>query len=241
MKKTILKEYQISEESYVTITKMNHIIEVQYMEKRNNAITIRKLNADEYLVLETGEIKEYQEHADTRAAHKSSMYRTMKNIRYLINNNFTGARNEKVGTLTYANKTNDLEKICNDTDKFMKRLRYKYKDVSTIDYLTVLEPHADGNFHMHILLRFNDVKDIGYIDNDLVFRKLWGLGHTKIKNLEEVDNIGAYLSAYLTDMKVSDIPTKDLLVSSELKELKVKEYVNDKGETEYIAKGARVH
>lgn len=241
MKKTILKDYQISAESYVTITRMNHILEVQYMEKRNNSITIRKLNADEYIVLETGEIKQYQEHADTRAAHKNSMYRTMKQLRYLINTNFVGARNEKIATLTYGKKNKDLKKFYIDLDKFIKRFRYHFKNISSIDYINVVEPHADGSFHAHVLFRFNDVKDIGYIDNDKVFRKIWGHGHTKIKNVDEVDNIGAYLSAYLTDMKFEEIPTNDMLENPDILKGGVEEKEMDDGTTKTIVKGARIH
>lgn len=42
------------------------------------------------------------------------------------------------------------------------------------------------------------------IDNNTVVEPLWGHGFTKTKVISHVDNIGAYLSAYLASVEIND-------------------------------------
>lgn len=76
----------------VTLTKMNHIIEIQYMEKRNYNAHVKKINNTEYVYLGTGEVREFEFKAKNRSESINSMYKTLKRLRYLINNNFIGAK-----------------------------------------------------------------------------------------------------------------------------------------------------
>lgn len=192
---------KISNDSLVSVTKMGHIVEVQYMEKRNNKAHIKKLNSDEYVYLETGEIREFEKTVN-RSEGINSLRKTFKRLRELINTNFEGLPNELFVTLTYRGElqTRDTERIYDDFRKFMQRLKYRFKGESSIDYINVLEPHETGNFHMHALLRFNDLPSI-YIEN-AELAKIWGNGFVTIQSLKNVDNIGAYVSAYLADIEV---------------------------------------
>lgn len=203
-----MPEKKISQSAIVTVTDMGHLIEVQHMQKRNSECRIRKLDAYTYLNLETGEICEYEK-IDNRSESENSLRQTFKRLRYLINNNFTGKPNELFVTFTFAKKSFDNKEIYKDFDKFLKRLRYKYKDMTTIDYLNVVEPHASGQWHSHMLIRFNDLQRI-YIPNKEL-AELWGNGFVTIKSLKDVDNIGAYVSAYLADLDVPDdyVPKSD--------------------------------
>lgn len=200
----------IPTDDLVTVTRTNHIVEVQHMQRMNTTNHIKKLDKDRYVDLKTGEIKEFTR-IENRSESINSLRQTFKKLRYLINNNFTGQANELFITLTYRGdqQTNDYKKVYVDFDKFIKRLRYAYKDISTIDYINVLEPHASGNYHMHVLMRFNDLDNI-YIPNaDL--ESIWGHGFVTVKALNNVDNIGAYLSAYLTDIELTDDTFADLI------------------------------
>lgn len=202
----------IAPSSYVTLTDMGHIVEVQHMERRNSSCAIRKLDKERYIILETGEIMQFEQTTD-RSQNENSLGKTFKKLRYLINNNFTGKPNELFLTLTYRGdlQTSDTKKVYVDFNKFMKRLKYQYKTISTIDYINVIEPHASGKFHMHVLLRFNDLDKI-YIPNEVdkltgdsinaPMRDTWGNGNVSMKSLKDIDNIGAYLSAYFTDIEI---------------------------------------
>ena len=230
MKKTKVEEVQISKNALVTVTEMNHIIEVQHMDKMNNCSHIKKLDADRYVDLKTGDIREF-ERTENRSQGVNSLYQTFKKLRYLINNNFDGAGNELFITLTYRGElqTRDHLKVGKDYDIFLKRLKRKYKGVSTIDAVRVLEPHESGNWHMHVLLRFNDLERVYIANKDL--EEIWGNGFVKIKSLKDVDNIGAYVSAYLTDIEV----TNENILGFGSKELDVKE-----SDGKYYVKGARL-
>ena len=216
----------IKPDDKVTLTVMNHIIEVQHLEKMNTKIHIKKLDKNRYMVIDTGEIREFEQ-SETRADNENSLRQTFKKLRYLINNNFIGAPNELFITLTYAEQTRDYNKICTDFNRFNTRLKRYLKGTTTFDYINVIEPHQSGNFHLHLLLRLNDVKRAYIPSHDLA--RMWEQGYVKIQSLEGVDNIGAYLTAYLTDIEID--PETDTTERADIKEVKGKKYV----------KGARLH
>ena len=226
------KEVIISPMEKVRVTKMGHIIEVQHIEKQNRKANIRKLDSDSYVDLKTGEIKEFQKSIN-RSQNVNSLRQTFKKLRYLINNNFSGNGNELFITLTYGKKKKayDPKELYPDFDKFMKRLRYEYKGQTTIDYINVVEPHEKGDFHCHVLLRFNDLDKV-FMENSKL-ADLWGLGFVKIRSLKGVDNIGAYLSAYLADIEITDDKTIKEDIPIEIK-------IVDGQEKKFI-KGGRLH
>ena len=199
-------DFSIDNRSYVTLTMMNDIFEIQYMEKSNFTNNIRKLDADRYVVLDTGEIKEFDK-SENRSENKNSLNQTMKKLRYLINANFSGKPNELWITLTFADSllARNANAVYLYFNKFIKRLRYKYgKD---LEYIAVLEPHEIKNgdiknwhgYHFHLLLKSYVRKKIFIPHED--FENIWGLGFCRIERLNNIDNIGAYLSAYLTNVE----------------------------------------
>ena len=222
-------EYLIKDTDNVVVTQMGHIIEVQYMQKKNRKANIKKLDKDTYLNYQTGEIKEFEK-IENRGQSKNSLRQTFKRMRYLINNNFTGSKNELFITLTYAENMRCTERLYSDFEKFIKRLRYKYKDVSTIDYMSIVEPQGRGAWHCHVLARFNDLERAYLPHSDLL--KLWPHGKIVwIKRIDDVDNIGAYLTAYLCDIELTDETREFLKPGMELKKVEDKKYI----------KGGRLH
>lgn len=224
--------FGIKPTSVVTLTEMGHISEIQRMERQNQQQTIRKISKDEYIVLETGEIKEFN-HIENRSQSMNSLRQTFKKLRYLINNNFVGAKNELHMTLTYAENMTDTERLYADFKRFMMRLKRKYKGQS-IDYLNVIEPQERGAWHCHLLIRFNDVGSI-FLENKKI-AEMWEQGFVTIRSLAEVDNIGAYLSAYLSDIELTD-ETETLAYTdgTEIVEKTVE------GQKKKFIKGGRLH
>lgn len=216
----------IAPEDVVKVTKMNHIVEVQHMEKMNRKANIKKLDADTYLEISTGEIKEFN-HSENRQQNYNSLRQTFKKMRYLINNNFTGKGNELHITLTYKENVTDTNQLYKDFKRFMTRLKRKAEKKTTVDYISIVEPQGRGAWHCHVLMRFNELDKV-FIKNSEI-REMWGNGFVKIKALKGVDNIGAYLSAYLTDIEVDDQYEKEVQVK-----------IVDGQEKKFV-KGGRLH
>ena len=93
----------------------------------------------------------------------------------------------------------DVKRLYRDIDVFMKRLKRRFPG---IEYFLVVEPQARGAWHCHILMKDTSSKKL-YIPNSEMER-LWGHGWTTTKRLNHCDNIGAYLSAYLADIELSE-------------------------------------
>lgn len=227
----------------VTVTKMGHITEIQYMQKMNRSATIKKLSKDEYCDLATGEIKEFT-HTQNRAQSYKSLRKSFKDLRYLISNNFSGRKNELFITLTFAPDDNGWRPMVGDNKylskcfkAFHRKLEGKYgKD--SVKFIRVLEPHADGHAHYHVLLRFDGYDNI-YIPN-AELEKVWGFGYVKVHSLKNVDNIGAYVSAYLSDVELND-QTDVKTVCTALQEDRKVEIKTVDGKEKKFIKGGRLH
>ena len=180
---------------FIKVSEQGNIIEVTYMLNANGEARIRKISQDEYVRLEDGEVCEFQ-HSENRADLKQSLYRTFRKIRGLINTNFTGSDRELLITLTYAENMRDAKRLYSDFDKFMKRFRYKF---GKMEYIAVAEPQGRGAWHMHVLALWPCRAP--FVEN-AVLAECWGHGFVNVKRVGNVDNIGAYLSAYLADAEV---------------------------------------
>ena len=219
------------------------IVELQYMEKRNNECPIKVLNGNQYLIKSTGEICDFDKTGTNRTNSYKSLYRTFKQLRYLINNNFLGCKNELFVTLTYGGI--DRPRILDGGKRFymdfqiyIKALRRKY---GHIEFINVVEPHADGHIHAHVLMKFIDYDSIFIANSELA--TIWGKGFVKVTNLKNVDNVGAYLSAYLTDVEVSDSVIHDCIKNGEkivVKEINGKKFVKG-ARLKYYPKKFRIY
>ena len=215
--------YKIHDSQLVTLTKTNNIFEIQCLSKCNTIPNIKKLDSKHYVLLKTGEIKEFNK-TNSRNECENSLRQTFKRLRYLINNNFIGADNELFVTLTYKDNMTDLNTLYIDFKNFIKRFKYylrtKTSNSTTIDYISVVEPQQRGAWHCHVLFRFNDLKK-AYIDNKIL-ADLWGHGFVNIKKTTNIDNVGAYLTAYLTDLSIDEI---DHNIAGTVKEINGKKYI----------------
>lgn len=216
--KKLSKPQSINNNATVKVTKMNHHIEVIYVNRKSETLlNYIKIDKETYAIVDrqTGEIidtKEYNINKN-RAQNISGLKQTMKHIRALINNNFTGANNELFITLTYrqtdGKPMTDVNKVSIDFQQFIKRIRRKYSD---LEYIAVLEPQENGAWHWHLLAKFTNWsanKQIK-IENNAIIEPLWGHGFTNTKAIKKVDNIGAYLSAYLANIEINEQNKEDV-------------------------------
>lgn len=220
----------------VKLTHFPDSVEVMYQKNRNKGgqFGITKLTKDTYKVNATGEIKEFV-FGENRKDNIDSLRKTFKKIRNIINCNFHGGDNELMFTGTYAENMTDTKRLYDDFRKFMQRLKYRY---GKVEYMSIVEPQARGAWHVHVLLKFIEVEKI-YIPNEDI-SALWGQGFTTVRRIrKDVDNLGAYLSAYLGDIEVTD----DVDVSELIGDRRIVEYktVEVEGQKKKIIKGGRLH
>lgn len=222
----------------VKVTEMGNVIEVQYMSRRNAKQTIQMLQGGEqFVICATGEIKDI-EHHNTRKDNKKGLYKTFANARAVINANVTDVSKVRWCTLTYAENMTDTKRLYEDFRDFNKRFQYycKTHGYSKPEYIVMMEPQGRGAWHAHLLYIWQDQK-APYISNQ-EFREMWGHGFVRIKKLDNVDNVGAYLTAYLGDMEIDEIDESKLVG----KKCKVVEIEDEDGKKvkKAIIKGARL-
>lgn len=225
----------------VKVTEMGNVIEVQYMSRRNNKQTVQMLpGGEQILVCSTGEIKDVQHH-DSRQGNKKGLYKTFKNARGIINANVTDVSHVRWITLTYAENMCDCERLYNDFKKFNMRFQYycEKSGFSKPEYIVMMEPQGRGAWHAHLLYMWDNKAP--FIPNQ-VLSDIWGFGFVKIKKLDNVDNVGAYLTAYLGDMEITE-PGAINYLSNGNDTLKMADIIDDDGkkQTKYFIKGARLN
>lgn len=239
IKKEEFVDYSIGTEDLVSLKTMGNIYEICYLQKKNNKIITRLIDKDHYMYLDTGEIFECN-HIDTRADNKFQVGQSLKRLREYINTNVVDTNKCKWITLTYAKNMQDTKKLYNDFKNFIRRFKERY---GHIEYIVAMEPQSRGAWHCHAIIIFDTVAP--FIPNAII-EKLWQQGFTKTTKLDDIDNIGAYLTAYLGDMEftkenILELQKQGLNVSQmALKEVNEVEGIKLKEPKSFI-KGGRLY
>lgn len=122
-----------------------------------------------------------------------SNVRAQNQVKRLANSNFN--HNSKFITLTFDPKRYVVTEV--DEGKklfrqFARRLQeWQRGKGKELKYVAVIEFHKSGRVHFHMLCNLH------YINQNKL-TEIWGYGFTKINRIDHVDNVGAYLSKYMT-------------------------------------------
>ena len=132
----------------------------------------------------------YEEH------RKQVLQRAKKNLRRLINANVGQYGKEfaaKFLTLTFKENIKDLDKANYEFEKFIKRLNYHCFGTkkANLKYTCVVEFQKRGAIHYHVI-----IYNMPYIKANNI-GNVWGNGFIKINKIDDIDNVGAYVSEYL--------------------------------------------
>lgn len=221
----------------VTVKKSGNIYEIKFM---TTAVTspIKKLNADSFIELSTGEVREFEHTAETRADNITTIKRSMAQLRDLINANVVDSTKCRWVTLTYARNETDTKVVYKDFNKFWKRFTYycAKNNIEIPEYIDCIEPQGRGSFHHHLILIFQNRAP--FIGNS-IFSKIWKHGFTRITKLENIDNIGLYLSAYLSDLPVEEALSNSKNPKGDLKAVQATAE-DGKKVSKAVVKGARL-
>lgn len=166
-------------------------------------------NIVEIYTYEKGYCKGYEQLGNSSAGRKKGersedyqenrekvLKRASRDLRRLINANVWcyGDCTPKFATFTFADNVIDLEQANNEWQKFIKRLNYRVfgSKRSVAKYSVVVEFQRRGAVHYHAV--FYNLPFIN--SNELA--SVWGNGFVKINKIDNVDNIGAYVTKYMT-------------------------------------------
>lgn len=211
----------------------------------NSRGVIAKLPNGNYLNRRTGEVKPYQIHEHrSRLFNLNSVKRAMLQLRYIIESNFFGDKNELFISLTYSHPQTNTKRLKKDWANFVKKLYRKYPD-SNLKYIAIFEPQGklvDDKpcFHIHFLL-----KGLVNMDKKILY-KLWPQGFVDIKSIhyfdnddhkvdENPENIAAYVTSYAVNLNTQFV---DHNVAEIMKENKIE--IITTSSNKQIAKGARL-
>jgi hypothetical protein len=157
--------------------------------------------------------------------NRRSLKRIFKDMRQKIAHNYQGGINELFVTLTYAEQTNDPEKVHADFKAFWQRLKRAYKG-KELGYISIVEPHGSGMFHVHLLLQEVNGEHLYIPFEDMA--RIWGLGAVKVERLESVDNIGAYFIAYFSNLEIPEDEVEKYAAEGDIEERNGKKYIKGK-------------
>lgn len=188
---------EIPAKSVVRIKTMGNIVEIMHSEKKSHGGYITKLDKDTYLDNRSGEVREFL-HTNTRKDDIESVAKSLVRLRDYINTNVTDTINCRWLTLTYAENMANPQKLKNDFKNFNKRCREKY---GHYEYIAAAEPQGRGAWHLHIVIIFP--RRAPFMANKDI-ASCWKQGFVTVRKLDGIDNVGAYLTAYLGDMELSE-------------------------------------
>lgn len=172
-------------------------IEVKTFSHMNKKCHIQKLDKEQYVVKKTGEVKEIVHHTK-RIDDTISLYRTIALGRDVIRCNTPFSSNVLFLTLTYKENMTDTNKLRYDFGNFIKRIPTEFKPYK---WICAVEPQQRGAWHCHVLFIYEHTAP--FLPNEVV-SSAWKQGFTTTKKIDNVDDVGAYLCAYLTDIEVED-------------------------------------
>lgn len=128
---------------------------------------------------------------DKRETRKKTLSQSHSYVRRLINANVKAwGESPKFVTLTFAENVQDIPTANYEFKKFRQRLEYEYK--IKLKYLVVMEFQKRGAIHYHAIM-FN----LPFIENEKL-AMIWGNGFIKINAIDQVTNIGVYVTKYMT-------------------------------------------
>ena len=133
---------------------------------------------------------------DDTDSRERSLKRAKANLRRIINSNVGQYGKEftaKFLTLTFKDNVKDLDKANYEFKKFIQRLNYYCFGVkkNNLKYTCVVEFQKRGAIHYHVI-----IYNMPYLKaNDIA--NVWGNGFIKINKIDDIDNVGAYVSEYL--------------------------------------------
>lgn len=183
---------EIRDDEEYKVKECGKITEVQKSSnigRRKKKGSIRKISNEQYVVLSTGEVKEFKQKVIKNEDNARSMRRALGKCRDIINSNLVDDNKAISLTLTYAENENNVKQVGKDFTAFIRRFRNK---IGECEYIYVVELQKRGSWHIHSILIFD--KKAPYISCEDI-EIMWGKGIIDIQNAKNAIALGLYLTS----------------------------------------------
>lgn len=208
----------VKDDEYYKVKECGKIMEVQKSSNvggRKKKGCIKKISNEQYVVLSTGEVKEFKRKDDKDEDNARSIRRALGKCRDIINTNLVDDDKAISLTLTYAEIENDVKQVGKDFTAFIRRLRNKVGDC---EYIYVVELQKRGSWHIHAILIFdNKAPFISCEEIELI----WGKGIVDVQNAKNAMALSLYLTSDVRKDKSGDTKIKGVTVNNYEKGMKV--------------------
>ena len=97
------------------------------------------------------------------------------------------------------------KKLSSDFRNFLKRLNNHFHNELSFAYILVREPHLSDSWHMHILLKYQQVEGNSIISKgeiEPVLKDKWNLGIAHVEDIVGANQLASYLTAHLSNCAV---------------------------------------
>lgn len=198
----LIEPLPINDDKDVTLTLAGDLVEVTSQSYKTKC-KIKKISANEYVDLSTGEVKEFHFNGNS-GMNEKSLRRSFKYARYMITTNCDIPENCLFITLTYSLEKDeagnimpmtDTKKLYSDLDKFTKRMKTRYKNFR---YIYCCEPQENRSWHIHAILIFSSRTPF-ICSSEL--ESVWGHGLVKIRRVYDSVHLGAYLTSHMSNLR----------------------------------------
>ena len=152
-------------------------IEITDIQSKSDVLkSFKKLNKYEYVVVDTGEIKEYK---FNNVKDVGGLKKSMKKLNQTLKNNFVGAENELFITLTAKRNVTDIRQMKMMFQQWWDKLRGLYDN---LEFASIYEKHIDrDSWHIHTIIKATEHKRL-FIPNNII-EDVWGYGFTKTSRI----------------------------------------------------------
>lgn len=175
---------EVETENYLQRTCITH---------KPTGANVARIDKYTYINLKTGEVGFYKTEAKGALENPRRIRKRCEDFKWRVRANSQNAR--LFVTLTYAENMTDTKKLYEDFRRFWQKLKRAYKEIT--GYLVAFEPQQRGAWHAHIILLSNELL---YIPSEKM-AQIWGHGFIKVEDCKNIDDVGDYLTAYLTDLE----------------------------------------
>ncbi len=239
-KKTNVKKHQISGETTVRVRNMGSVVDIQYSSMRGKGASVKRIDKEHYINVETGEVSDYEEkETKFRIQNVGSVRRSMQKAYEIVNSNYIDNEHTSWLTLRLEKTITDVKIFGSTFQKDFKNFMEKIRRIDPyVKYFYAIEPSANGTFHVHCLLFWS-------IEAHKLNPKIWIYGDCYVCDLKKkivINNIGAYLCSYLSDLPFDEFDKLHPGVTLSAKDLKTVWCVNEEGDFKMkkIVKNARL-